>query len=105
MVKQYPHTLSIETVTSGGRDAEGDFITSAPVLTQSECRAEVNDQGRTVIADDGLRLDYSWILYLPLSVAHIPVGVMVEVYSGAELLLTATVKRFSRGQLNARVWL
>lgn len=105
MVNQYPHTLSVETADSPGRDSEGNYLEPILTLTQQPCRVEANDRGRTIVGDDGMQLQHAWTVYLRAGGAAVSVGTLVKVYDGAELLLSATVKRYHRGQLNARIWL
>lgn len=54
---------------------------------------------------DGERINYDGIVYLPLPQSTVAPGAGVVVKDGAEVLLQGTVKRFSAGQLNARIWL
>jgi hypothetical protein len=105
MVKQYPHTLKITTVGVGTQDGNGNWQPGTPATVEKACRAEPNSKSATVKTDDGTAIVFDFTVYMPLYVDIIAVGSKVEVYNGNDLLGTNTVKRLSRGQLNARVWL
>lgn len=105
MVTQYPHTINVNTAGASTQNASGNWVTGPPTVMMKECRAEPNSSNGKVKSADGTLIDFSWIIYLPLPVDTLAVGSKVIVTSGAETLLTDTIKRFSRGQLNARIWL
>ena len=107
MVIQYPH---IATITSQGtdttQDENGNWIPGTPGTSiEQKCRAESSGGNGYVKGVDGTKIDYSWIIYFPKDVPAIKVSSAISVINGAETVLTDTVKRFSRGQLNARAWL
>jgi hypothetical protein len=105
MVKQYPHRLVITTVGASTQDGNGNWQSGSPVTVEKSCRAEPNNKNAQVKTVDGTAIVFDYTVYMPLSVDSIAVGSKVSVYSGAELLSTNTVKRFSKGQLNAQLWL
>lgn len=107
MVVQYPHTASFVTPgTDATQDANGNWVPgSDEVTTTLKCRAESASNNGYIASTDGTKIDYSWIVYLPLGANAVKVGTNVTVTWGAETILTDTVKRFSRGQLNCRLWL
>lgn len=107
MIVQYPDTLKINTVgTSSFNSSTGNYTSgTAAAEVEQTCRAESSDGNGYITGSDGKRIDFGWIVYMPLSAPKIAIGSKVSVYKGAELILTDTVKRFSRGQLNCRVWL
>jgi hypothetical protein len=100
-----------------------------------KCRAEVNGTGRQIPGKDGSLMDYAFTCYLPVIDAIIPEGSEFIIISGSEITIggrsiavdsaftdvgndlisvdvtSATViaegkvKRFSKGQLNSRLWL
>ena len=105
MVKQYPHRLVMTTATGSVQDGNGNWVSGSLVTTEKACRAEPNSRNATVKAEDGTAVQFDFTVYMPLPVDTIVVGSNVEVYNGDELLSTNTVKRFTRGQLNARLWL
>jgi hypothetical protein len=111
MVKQYPHTLKLSAAGSATEDAEGNWSTPAPALTERVCRYEPSDgrNGGVIQAADGEQVSYNGVVYMPLS-SSIAFGATVEVWeadsAGLEVLKAkGTVKRFDRGQLNQKVWL
>lgn len=108
MVTQYPHMLWVTVNTNATKDGNGDWIPGSPgTLLKLKCRAESSSGNGYLTGSDGKRIDYSWVVYLPLDQATlIPTGSPVSIYDGDTLILEKdTVKRFSKGQLNIRVWL
>lgn len=105
MVKQYPHTLKITTVSGSVQDGNGNWQPGTPIMVEKVCRAEPNSRNAMVKADDGTQVVFDFTVYMPLPADSIAVGAQVKVYNGDELLGASTVKRFSKGQLNARLWL
>jgi len=108
MVTQYPHTIEFIKISEGARDSEGDWKPGKTKAKTKPCRAEpaTGNTGNSYIsAANGERINYNWLVYLPLPVDTIKPGVKVRVKNGSEVLLHDTIKRFSRGQLNARIWL
>lgn len=105
MIQQYPHTLKITTVSGSTQDGNGNWQPGTPVTVEKPCRAEPNNRNALVKADDGTQVVFDFTVYMPLPVEIIAVGTQVKVYNVDELLGANTVKRFSKGQLNARAWL
>jgi hypothetical protein len=105
VVKQYPHTLKLTTIGSGTQDSEGNWIPGGSTEVEKPCRFETNDRGAIVATDDGAEIVYDGIIYLPLPADQIAPGTTVQVLDGVTVLSNRTVKKFSRGQLNARIWL
>jgi hypothetical protein len=107
MVVQYPHTLiATTTIQPTGQDQNGDwtpgeFIESDPI----ECRAESATGNGYIAGADGTRIDYSWIVYMPLSTDILQTGTSVTIKDGENIICTDTIKRFSKGQMNCRAWL
>jgi len=106
MVIQYPH---IATITIPGveatQDANGNWIAGTEGSTFAQmCRAESSSGNGYINGADGTKIEYSWIIYFPTGITLIKVGSKVTVINGTEEVLTDTVKRFSRGQLNCRIW-
>ena len=105
MVKQYPHRV-VFTVTSGSfRNGQGNWVEGATTMIEYKGRVEANSNGRFLSATDGTRIDFSWIVYMPLPVEEIPTGSKVEVFNSEVQICSTTLKRLSIGQLNARGWL
>lgn len=105
MVKQYLHTITVTTSYAGVKDGNGNWTPIGDITQQLSGRFEPNNTNGFVTAADGSRINYDGIVYLPLPQATLAPGAKVEVKNGAEVLLKGTVKRFSAGQLNARIWL
>lgn len=107
MVKQYPHTLTVTKVNETTRDENGDYLQADVGQTiTSVCRAEA-EKGSDgfIIGADGTTIKFSWIVYMPLGVSGMVVGSKVTVDQDGETIVTDTVKRYSKGQLNVRIWL
>lgn len=105
MVKQYPHTLKQTVVGESVQDGSGNWVPSAETITEKDCRFEPSSGDAFVKLDNGTTVMYDGIVYLPLPAADIAPGTSIEVMNGATVLSKGTVKRFSAGQLNARLWL
>jgi hypothetical protein len=106
MVRQYPHTISIQLDSADSTlDTSGNWMPAAAAapLTYT-CRAEPSNGNALVKVADGTQVVYQWMVYMPLPVESI--------YPGSNVVLTmdgqqvkGSVKRLSKGQLNARIWL
>jgi hypothetical protein len=105
MVRQYPHRLVITTVSGSTQDGNGNWQAVTTSTIEKTCRAEPNNKNAQIKAVDGTAIVFDFTVYMPLPVDIIAVGSKVSLYNGDELLSTNTVKRFSKGQLNARLWL
>lgn len=105
MIRQYPHNLVITTVGASTQDSNGNWQPGSTTTVEKSCRAEANNRSAQVKSADGTAIIFDYTVYMPLPIDSIAVGSKVSVYSGDELLSTNTVKRFSKGQLNARLWL
>ncbi|MBW6491951.1 MAG: hypothetical protein K0B15_12240 [Lentimicrobium sp.] len=120
MVTQYPHELVQYIIPESViNPATGDYYTDNTVnqvVNISSCRAEANSEGRKFSNEDGEAYIYQFTVYLPSSVADIAAGTTVQilqkkrwveggtVYYVNQTLFSGAVKRFSRGQLNCRLW-
>lgn len=112
MVTQYPHTATMVTPgTEATQDADGNWQPGTPdVTTTASCRAESSTGDGYISGVDGNKIGYTWIVYLPSGTQKVKVGTSIVVVGpgiegGTETILEDTVKRFSRGQLNCRIWL
>lgn len=110
MVDQYPHSAEIVTQeTDATVDADGNWIPGTTQTISLKCRAESATANGYLVGVDGAKIDFSWIVYFPSGIPRIKEGVRITVVNpdapfGPETMLTDTVKRFSRGQLNVRIW-
>ena len=106
MVKQYPHILYATAVTDSVQDSEGNWIPGTSSTITKVCRAEPSSNLKSfVIGTDGQHLDYSWIVYMPLSTEIYQAGTKVEVKNNGATIVNDTIKQFHKGQLNMRLWL
>jgi hypothetical protein len=106
MVKQYPHTGKVFVAESSVKDANGNWPeSSGSLLVETVCRAEPNKGNQYVIGQGGKQITFSSIVYMPIPVQEIKPGMLFEVWDGELLKVREPVKQFSKGQLNARVWL
>lgn len=100
----YPHTITIQAKATGSRDTSGNWIAGADAEpAQYKCRYEV-DGVKTITGPDGKRIEVAAIVYMDRTGAIIPEGAKVEVLWGGGLV-TGTVKKFSPGLMNSRLWL
>lgn len=69
MVVQYPHTATLVTPgTNATQDADGNWLPgSEDITTTLKCRAESASNNGYVSTADGVKVDYSWIVYFPTS--------------------------------------
>ena len=108
MVVQYPHILKFSIVTGGSEeiDENGDtvIVPGATTTIEVKCRFEPNGSGEQIPSADGLKLDYSWIVYMPLGQPEIPEGIDVTGYLNERLIASGNVKRFNEGTMNAMAW-
>lgn len=106
MVTQYPDTITFKSLPDSVQDSEGNWITGDPVETSGKCRAESYTSNGFITTIGGERTDFAWVVYMPSGAARIKEGTDVTVVNElGETLCNDTVKRFSRGQLNVRIWL
>lgn len=106
---RYPHKLKFNVIGSESepyQDGNGDWLIPTNTETEVElsCRAEPNGQGKVIAGEDGNSLVYSWSVYMAKDAVKVEYGQAIEVYNGAELLAKGNCLMFSRGQMNARLW-
>lgn len=106
MVTQYPHTATVTIYTDPVTLPNGDIEPGTSSTSSFKCRLEPASRGGYVKAQDGTRIDFSWVVYCKKNTGILPVGAQVEVKDDQDRTLCLdTVKQFSQGQLNSRVWL
>lgn len=106
MVIQYPHTGKVYLPGDSQRDATGNWIASDVSLQlQTKCRAEPARGSQYVVGLNGQQITFWCIVYMPIPDDEVKPGMLFEVWDGENLIIKTDVKQFSRGQLNARVWL
>jgi hypothetical protein len=110
MIIRYPHTLVYTVLPAGPdepqQDGNGNWI---PVEiggeeVRFECRAEPNGSGRKLPAEDGNSIVYGWTIYADRDTKFIKYGTSVEVFNGITSVAKGTVKMFSPGQMNVRIY-
>jgi hypothetical protein len=105
---RYPHKLTIWKADPSTQDSNGNWVTGWDIIKQTHCRAEPNLSVRDGLmnAGDGKVVNYSWTVYMPANGPEIGTGAKVVISNADDTEIASdTVKRFSRGQLNARAWL
>ncbi|GAA4338486.1 hypothetical protein GCM10023149_48480 [Mucilaginibacter gynuensis] len=106
MIRKRPHTLKY--VSKGDvpiQDGDGNWIPgTAGESVELGCRYEPNGAGRSINGTDGTVVIYNGIVYLPSRSDAIPFGITVEVFEGDEKIASGSVLRFSKGQMNCRLW-
>jgi hypothetical protein len=111
MVNRLPHVVkyTLKTPTAGiSKNSDGDIIAPATtdILKEFPCRVQPNTSGAAIIKEeDGQRIEFKAVLFLNQSAEKIPFGQKIEVFEKGQLILSGTVKRFHRGQLQVRVWI
>jgi hypothetical protein len=105
MVKQYPHTIRIETSSDSTRDNNGNWVTGTPSTVEKKGRFETNSGDSFVKTDNGENVVYDGIIYMPLPAIDIAAGAKITALDGDKVLSQGNVKRFSAGQMNMRIWL
>lgn len=108
MVEQYPYKLFVSEVSESTFNEEtGDWIAQNAIWRDfGVCRDEGNGSGRKVVTTDGELYVYFWTIYCPISVEEIKKGSMVRVMDkDGNIRAEKRIVRFSKGQLNCRLWL
>jgi len=105
MVVQYPHIMTVTTINGVGRDENGDYLgpNGSSSMTLN-CRAESSDSDGFISGVDGEKIKFNWIVYMNRDAPTMQIGALVSILVSG-ILINETIKRFSRGQLNCRVWL
>ena len=104
-VSQYPHRVSLSAKASSVLDDNGNWVSADAAQVDLVGRAEVASANAIIAGSDGQQIKAKWIVYLPLPIDFVRVGCDIEVWQeDTNKILTDTVKRFSKGQLNARIW-
>lgn len=107
---QYPHVISMETetvITDPYQDDNGDWILPTPgdkVTITSEGRAVPNGKQNKIKGENGLLIEFDFLVYLPQDCLEFAEGQAIVVKSGADTIDQGVVQRFFRGQLNAMLW-
>jgi hypothetical protein len=105
-VSQYPHRLiAMQYESEAVQDENGDWVPQNSSLIDQACRAEPNSKGGFIPVADGKSYLFEWVVYLPLPVTELKLGTKVTIEWNGQEFGKGTVQRFSRGQLNARIWL
>ena len=105
---QYPDVLSYERVTGGGShyDEYGNLIID-PLVTELiylRCRAEANSKGAYLSGIDGNRIEFDWVVDMPLPFESIAVGVAIQIAREGVLRAKGNVKRSISNQIKERIW-
>ena len=94
-------------VANSTQDSNGDWVqgTQDADIAEIRCRYETKDGNGYVTNESGVQIAYDAIVYMPLPVETIAIGAQVSIEDNGVPITKQEVKHFSRGQLNARVWL
>jgi hypothetical protein len=105
-VIQYPHTGKAYKGTESVKGSDGNW-TQGSLNSELEtiCRVEPAKANQYINGADGKRITFTSIVYMPIPELVIIPGMLFEVWEGERLIVKEPVKQFSKGQLNARVWL
>jgi hypothetical protein len=102
---QYPDSIVVTTSASGSQNASGIWTSGVTTNYTFLCRAEVNGAGRKIAGADGGLVDYSFIVFMPVSTVVIPIGSDFVLTALTNGIISGKVKGASNGQLNSRLWL
>ncbi len=106
MVIQYPHTGKAFLPGDSGRDGAGDWIQAGQsMFLETSCRAEPVKENQYVVGVNGQQIVFSCIVYMPIPDVELKPGMLFEVWEDDRLITKTDIKQFSKGQLNARIWL
>jgi hypothetical protein len=94
VVNQYPHTAIIK---------DTNWSTETECESELKCRAETGGNAKKGFNQDDVTPKA--VIYFPLPMEPIEIGTSMEVRDGERVVVADTVKQFSPGQLNARIWL
>lgn len=101
-VKQYPRIIIIPTIPGETPKVNGIYQPAAPgTPIRQKCRYEPATRTTEIQLDDGLRVKYIGIVYMPLNAPDIAQGVIIEV----ENVVKAKSLYFSRDQMNCRLYI
>jgi len=104
VMPQYPYQLFVKTTEGGYQNDQGHIIPGTDSwINVSVCRDET-ENGTKHDLNDGSFYDYSSIIYMPKNCPKLNNGDTIEVRNGAEVRLKGTVKLFSEGFFNCRIW-
>lgn len=110
MIDDRPHTLfaTIPVIAAEPyQDQTGDWVIGATSQDiQTPCRLEVNSAAVKVPGKDGIKVDYSFMIYLNQDAPAIPYDnhILVKNDKG-EQIGEGDIKRFSRGSMDCRIWI
>lgn len=105
MVKQYPDTATVTYASEATTLPNGDIVPGQTITDTFKCRQEPAGRGGFITASDGTQIAFSSNVYADKRTEIVPVGAQISVIDkDANETVSGTVKRFSRGQLNCRLW-
>lgn len=109
LVKQYPHYLFVTTTGNSVQDENGNWSDEQEASTFiSRCRVEIDGRGNEIQTANGTFHQFTATVYLPKGDIKIDNGTTVVVAEDADckqVLIDGKALRFSKGQLNSRLWL
>lgn len=108
-LEYYPHWLTVTADASVAvyNETTGEWEETANTAKPKKykCRAQSSTSNAYLTGITGERIDYQWIVYLPLDAPIITQGKSVTISDGQTILATDTVKRYFKSQLHTRIWL
>lgn len=105
MVEQYPDTATVTSASEATTLPNGDIVPGEPVTSTFKCRQEPAGKSGFIIAADGTQIAFSSNVYAGKGTVEVIEGSEISIINKVgESVLSGTVKRFSRGQLNCRLW-
>ena len=101
-----PHRLYVQQATPVGSDANGfELPYVSGWVHRCDCREQPTGQGRVITVANGESVAYSSIVFVDAGTPAIETGTRIEVREPDDtVILTGEVKRFSRNDYHARIW-
>lgn len=102
----YPHIASVQGVGESVYNQEtGEYEAGSDTdPSQFTCRAEPASPSGYQKTADGARLDYSWTVYTKAK-PDLKYGQRIVIMDGTREVCNDTVKQYSEGRFNTRIWL
>ncbi len=107
MIKQYPHTIQVTIPGASTQDGNGNWVQGTAISFEGPGRFEVaNLRNSSIITlADGRQIQASGVIYVPVSFPKVELESEIVILEGAAVIAKGKAIRYSKGQLNARVWL
>lgn len=109
---QYSHKLYYIPAGDPYQDSNGDWVNPSESTTwlqatglSTDCREEPQDSGKGVVVVDGVKVEFTSMVFAKLSIPNLRRGDRVKIEHNGSTKLETTVKRFSREHYHCLIWL